>query len=322
MKKFILLFLLLSITSFSNPFRLDEGHFDTISDIDKYPFGNIAITVSHDESVILWDLSQNRIVNMLELGEGLLSSVAISPGGNYFVVGSDRGHVFVFDFNTQNMISSDKLHKNRVTDIVFGEKETIFFTSSTDGNVMKYDIEQKNIIKGVSFPSQVICLAVSRENKMLAAGTENGHIFILNTEDISSFTTISNAHKDWVTGLTFSPDGSKLASVGWDFKLNIFDTTSKNVIKSLAVNTDKALNCVDWSGDDKMIAIGSSDFNVYLYNVQNYEFNSALRNGHNGKVTGLKFFPSSDALISIASDARLNYWDIPNNRLTKIYTGY
>lgn len=322
MRYTIIFFLLLSVTILSNPFKLDEGHFDTITDIDKYPFGNIAITVSHDESIVIWDFSQNKIVNMIELGDGLLSAVAISPGGNYFVVGSERGQIFLYDFNTQNMISSDKIHKGKVTDIVFSENEKIFFTSSTDGNIMQYDIEKKNIVKGVSFPSQVICMGISLESKQIAAGTENGHIFILNTEDISSFETISSAHKDWVTGLTFSPDGTKLASVGWDFKLNIFDTSNKNLIKSLAVNTDKPLNCVDWSSDNKLIAIGSSDFNIYAYNPENYEFIHAFRNGHNGKITGVKFFPDSNVLLSIASDAQVNYWNTINKKLEKIYTGY
>ncbi len=322
MKKFILLLFLLSASVFAEPFLLEEGHYDTINDIDKYPFGNIAITVGNDESIIIWDFSQDRMVNMIELGEGLLSAVAISPGGNYFVAGNNRGQIFVYDFNTQNLISSDKIHKNKITDIVFSGQENVFFTSSIDGNIVQYDISQKNMVKGISFPSQVICLSISPDRNTIAAGTENGNIFILSADNLSSFSTISNAHKDWVTGISFSPDNTKIASVGWDFNINIFEVSSKTKIKTIPVNTDKALNTVDWSSDNNLLAVGCSDYNIYLYRAANYEFAGALRKGHTGKVTAVKFFPDSENLVSIAADAKVNYWELGSQTLKKTYTGY
>ena len=131
MRKLILtkmLFLIFSIYLYSAPFMLRSGHYDSVTDIAKYPYGSIAISVSNDESIIIWDVNQNKILKNIEFGKGSLTSIAISPSGKYFVVGNSRGEIFVFDFASQKMLFSDKLHQAKITDICFAGRENLFFT--------------------------------------------------------------------------------------------------------------------------------------------------------------------------------------------------
>ncbi len=314
------LFLIFSITLYSAPFTLNSGHYDSVNDIAKYPYGAIAISVSNDESIIIWDTNQNKILKNIEFGKGSLTSIAISPSGKYFVVGNSRGEIFVFDFASQKMLFSDKLHQSKITDICFAGREDLFFTSGLDGNIFAYNISTKFVEKGITMPAKILSLSVSPDKRVIAGGGEKGNIYFINTDNFQISSVFEKAHSDWVTGTSFSPDGKYLASVGWDMKLNILNSADGRVFKSINVNTEKALNCVDWSNDGKYICCGSSNFNIYIYTAPEL-LPFATLTGHKGQVYQTMFF-DSDSIISTAADAKVNIWSISQKQLLKTYTGF
>jgi WD40 repeat protein len=318
----MLFFLIFQIFVFSAPFILNKGHYDSVTDIAKYPYGNIAISVSSDESIILWDITNNKILKTIELGKGSLSATAISPSGKYFVAGTNRGEVFIFDFNSQTLLFRDSLHKAKITSIVFPGKDNIFLSAGLDNNVFAYDINAKFIKKGISMPAKILSLSVSPDRFWIAAGGEKGNIYLISHDTLEITNVISSAHSDWVTGVSFSPSGKQLASVSWDFKMNIFSIPDGRVVKSIPLNTDKALNSVDWSGDDKMICISSSNSNIYLYNTSDFSLYGIL-SGHKGQVYRNMFFSNDSSLvISTGADARVNLWSTNSKELLKTFTGY
>lgn len=318
----VLFFLIFQICIFSAPFFLNQGHYDSVTDIAKYPYGNISISVSSDESIIIWDITNNKILKTVELGKGSLSAVAISPSGKYFVAGTNRGEVFVFDFNSQSLLFNDSLHKAKITSIIFPGKDNIFLSSGLDNNIFAYDINSKFIKKGISMPAKILSLSVSPDKFWIAAGGEKGNIYLISHDTLEVTNVISAAHSDWVTGVSFSPSGRQLASVSWDFKMNIFSIPDGRVIKSIPLNTDKALNSIDWSSDDKMICISSSNSNIYLYNTVDFSLYGIL-SGHKGQVYRVMFFSNNSSLVvSTGADARINIWSTASKELLKTFTGY
>lgn len=325
MGKFILsalFFFLFQIITFSTPFFLNQGHYDSVTDIAKYPYGNIAVSVSSDETIIIWDITNNKILKTIELGKGSISAVAISPSGKYFVAGTNRGEIFVFDFNSQTLVLSDYLHKSKITSIIFPGRDNLFLSSGLDNNVFLYDISAKFIKKGISLPTKILSLSVSSDNSWIAAGGEKGNIYLISRDSLEVTTVLSSAHSDWITGVAFSPSGKQLASVGWDLKLNIFSIPDGKLIKSIITGSTKSLNSVDWSNDDKMICLSSSDSNIYLYNVSDFSLYGVL-SGHKGQSYRTMFFsPDSSFIISTGADARINLWSTRSKELLKTFTGY
>ena len=57
---------------------------------------------------------------------------------------------------------------------------------------------------------------------ILAGGTESGYIFVWRVRTGESL-TILKAHDDWIRGLSFSPDGSLLASASIDTDVSILE---------------------------------------------------------------------------------------------------
>ncbi|BDU49561.1 WD40 repeat domain-containing protein [Haliovirga abyssi] len=317
----IFLFLFFSILVFSEPFTLNEGHFDSVTDIVKYPFGNKAISVSNDETAIIWDLDKNIIIKTFELYQGALTTVAISPGGKYFAVGSSTGKVFIFDFNSKKLIASVKNHTGKVMDVTFGSKENIVISGGVDGNLVFYDINSLSRVNMISMPCKIISVTTSPNKQYIAIGGDNGSLYLIKSSDLKKIDTISNVHNDWITGIAFSPDNNYIASVSWDLKLCITSVKDLKVTNTIDVPADKNLNSVSWSSDNDLIAVASSDKYVYLYGANSLSLVDKIQT-NDKQVYNAVFFPTSSTLLTSGGDAKVNLWDVKKRELLKSYTGY
>ena len=70
-------------------------------------------------------------------------------------------------------------------------------------------------------------LAWSPDGKMLAAGTTNGEVVILDSSTMAELAWLVVDYQFWVTGLAYSPDGKVLAAGELEF-LKLFDTESSS----------------------------------------------------------------------------------------------
>lgn len=308
-----------------SPVFTREGHYDTVTEVVKYPFGNILLSASNDETIIIWDIANNKIVDTLELYQGPLTSLAVSPGGNYFIAGNERGRVFIFNYATRSLLGSVKLHDGKIAALSFINNENLFISAGLDGNIVAFDLTKNEIIEGISLSSKIISLALSPDKQIIAVGGESGSIYLISSKDFKSISTISNIHSDWITGLAFSPDNKKIASISWDLSVGVFDVATGSKITSFKVNTDKALNSIAWSVDNKGLAISSSDSNIYIYSPESFKLLDILE-GHKSKVYKTIFFPNFETIVSAGADARIQVWnmDSKDNKgvLSKIFSGY
>ncbi len=318
----LMIFFLNSIILFSAPLKANIGHYDTITDVKNYTGSNSTVlSVSNDESIIIWDLNTNSIIKTIELYKGYLTSLAVSPTGKYFIASNDQGFIFIFEYSNKSLLFSEKINKGKISSIAFTSQDDVFICAGLDGNIVLYDISKRSVMKGLSMPAKIMSMAISPDKTTLVAGGEGGNIYIIPVNEFNVFSSISNAHSDWVTGITFSPDSRFIASVSWDLRLKIFSLQDSSNISTNAVATNKPLNSVSWSNDNMLIAVGSSDSNIYVYNAKDYSFEFSLR-GHKKQVFQTTFLDTYKTLVSVGADAFLNVWDIDTKSLIKQFTGY
>jgi len=117
-----------------------------------------------------------------------------------------------------------------------------------------------------------------------------------------------NEHKDCVTGLSLSHNGSSLLSNSMDTTLRIWDVrpyapTNRcvEVFTGLAVNLEKNLLRCAWSPDDQHITYGSSDRYVNVWHVEQHKLLYRLP-GHKGSVNEVQFHPNQPVIGSCSSD--------------------
>ena len=96
-------------------------------------------------------------------------------------------------------------------------------TVHSDGKARIWDIRNRTEIKQFDCgKTPLTCCAVHpNQAKIIAIGTEDAKILLY---DLDSGNRIAQfSHKDWISGIEFSPDGTLLGSTSDDLTLRIWD---------------------------------------------------------------------------------------------------
>ena len=114
-------------------------------------------------------------------------------------------------------------------------------------------------------------------------------------------------HTSWITSVTWSPDGTQIASGSEDDTVRIWDTTSWEQVAVLEGHTDNVYS-VTWSPDGTQIASGSSDGTVWIWDAASWEQVVVLE-GHTSAVNSVAWSPNGSQLVSGSSDHTVRIWD-------------
>lgn len=119
---------------------------------------------------------------------------------------------------------------------------------------------------------------------------------------------IARLGKGWVTDMAFSPDGSQLAvacSIGvWLY--NVRTGTEEAFLKGGM----ELVNSVAYSPDGKILASGSDDWTIRIWDVENRKHIKTLGE-HTGKVNSVAFSQDGETIVSGGDDG-IRVWNVEN----------
>ena len=125
--------------------------------------------------------------------------------------------------------------------------------------------------------------------------------------DATTLKWIANLHTAGVNAVSFSPDGTRLASGSWDGTTELWDVVTQTEVATLGGHT-AGVNAVSFSPDGTRLASGSRDRTVKLWDTATRERIASL--GHGSEITSVSFSPDGTLLASGSWDRTVKLWDV------------
>lgn len=268
------------------------GHLGPVTSVDFSPDGKLIASGSTDTSVKIWDATTGQEMRTLWGDSGEISSVAFDPKGSRFVSASITGAIKVWDVTVGKEILTLAGHSSSVTSASF----------SPDG---------KRIIS--SAIGRIISSAIGGRKKVRFDKDDTIKLWDATTgEHLQTFV----GHTDAVEQVTFSPDGTKIASASSDSTVKLWDVGTGQVKHTLEGGAG-AVRSVAFSPDGMRIATGGND--VKLWDVNSGE---AVRThtGSSASVASLDFSPDGRLITFANSDGTMSLLDLTvnSNRLIQV----
>ncbi len=163
---------------------------------------------------------------------------------------------------------------------------------------------------------KVTAVTFSPDSRMVAFGTEDGGITLLNVRK-GEKTPLSTPHAGGITSLAFSNSGKYLASASSDKTVYLLDpegNRSPVLLKNFKGRADRVV----FSGDGRYAAADGDDHDIFIWEVPSGHLRSRME-GHEDDVLAIGFNQPEGTLISVDSDDGLFIWDLSSAKLLRRY---
>lgn len=117
------------------------------------------------------------------------------------------------------------------------------------------------------------------------------------------------AHKDAVYALTFSPDGSTLATAGYDRLIKLWDAKSPSAPKHTLTDHSDAVYAVAFSPDGKLLASASADRAVKVWDAATGKRLYTLGDPTDW-VYAVAWHPAGGRLAAAGADKSIRVWEV------------
>ncbi len=321
------------------------GHKDWVWSVSFSPDGQILATASKDRTVKLWQL-KGKELQILPAHEGAINRAIFSPNGQIIATASHDQSVKFWSMAGKEL-QAFKGFDSKLTDIGFSRKGDKFATATSGGNVTIWQRNGQKIKTLNNNPNDWIWnVSFSPDDRTIAATSTTEKSVKLWSVD-GNKKAVLKGHTDGVNGVSFSPDGQRIASASWDRTVKLWSKEGKEIAtlkghsdgvhsvvfshdgqivastsedktaklwtregKKIATLTGHkdAVWDVDFSPDDRRIATASWDGYVKLWTRKGKEI--ATFRGHEAKVLSVKFSPDGHQLVSSDESGKLIVWNL------------
>ncbi len=169
---------------------------------------------------------------------------------------------------------------------------------------------------------EITAFSSTPDGKWIALGSKSTFEVI----DTESDVTIANLPTSLeVKSICISQDGNLLAVSfdNLDNTRNLMYWDLQNQVRNSITHTHKdKILCMAISPDGKLLATGSRDHSIKLFETTYFNELRTLPNAHLDDVTALKFSPDNKFLVSGSKDKSVILWDLGTNDDLSTFTGH
>lgn len=236
-------------------------------------------------------------------------SIAVSPDGRLVAAGGIAGTIQTWNTHSGALIAKIKESSRPINSLAWSTDGRFLVTGEGEekgvGQVTIWRVPEFEVVLRISMPGWVRYAEFSNDGNWVVTASGVGDIDVWSVDEgVRACDTLR--HQDRVIAVHFSPDGSQLASAGWDGTARVWDWkqgTNRIVARhaeycrSLAVDSQ-------W----KRLATASDDGTAQVWNLST---GAAIgdRLKHRARVYVVSFSPDGKWIATGSNDGTARVWD-------------
>ncbi len=265
-----------------------------------------------------------------------MRALAWSPDGKRVVTASDDYTAQVWDATTGRNAIIYHGHSSYVEGVAWSPNKPLIVSGGADGTAQIWDATTGSHIytyqghiytyQGSAYQNHAWVNRVgwSPDGKFIVSCDQTSDSSRIATVQIWEATTgktliTYRGHTNGVYAVAWSPDGSRIASAGYDGTLHIWEITAGNTITTY--HGSAFLFGLSWSPDGKYVALGNSDNTVLIVNAARGNVLTSY-NGHSNWVKDVAWSPNGKHIASGSDDGGVILWDTANGANIYTYNGH
>jgi WD40 repeat protein len=268
------------------------------------PDGSRLASPGFDGHVRLYETSSGKLLATLRGHRSFVFAVAFSPDGRRLASAGFDKTARVWDTDEAREILTLRGHNHFVVDVVFSADGRRLATSSSDTTIKIWDAPPGPASDGKDAPPRDSVGPVH--------------------DPMPEYVTLAG-HTGAVECIAFSPDGSRLASAGWDGTVRVYDLATTRAVQTWR-EAGYPFGGVAYSPDGKLLAYGTGGTKgyaagkIFLRQAQTGKLVRTLV-GHTTPVAAVAFTPDGGRLVSVGGSevawqkGEVKIWDVKTGQV-------
>jgi WD40 repeat protein len=259
-------------------------------------------------------------VNLSKRGNSIIS-LAHSPRSPLVAIG---GYEQVLLYNSDNgeLMGVWPFKEGTIRDLQFNPNGKVLVASGgqdgASGKIVAWDITKTNRIMEVGKEFETLMAASLSSDLQFFASSAASSSFKIASVTNKEDTEVIKKHTNWLTSISYSPDGILLATGDRDGGLYVWESHSKQRLYSLTAHKSK-ISKLRWKHDSNLLLSAGEDGEIIIWNMMNGRKLKSWK-AHNPGVLSVDISIKGQVATS-GRDNLVKIWDA-NGKLQKTIKGF
>ncbi|KAK9719608.1 hypothetical protein K7432_004711 [Basidiobolus ranarum] len=317
-------------TSFDNSIENERtriswhAHNNAVFDVQWTHDDKRVITVSGDQTAGLWDVETRKCLGNFYGHTSSVKSVTINPFDNHiFATASRDGNVMIWDTRCSGSLLNSGEYRHRPVDIIKHAHSLNFVPPSPKRRKVG-----TNFTNDTSHSVTAVQFLTHAPSLLSSAGAADGLVKIWDTRKHGSHSlkpyitpVATSLHKGptkrahGISSLALDPMGHRIFAASTNNQISMYSTTSLG--SPIATFNSSTYKCSSFyvkialSPDTKFLVSGSSDKNLYIWEVDSPKKAPLILKAHENEVTSVSWSNNDiEHLASCSDDRTVRLWNI------------